>query len=703
MDDRYREGFERLLSDMDDPPSWEQISTQHATPAPVPTRGRGLLVAAAAFAVTIVAIGAVVLALASGSEPVAAPIEDTVAYVEISWDRDIDFQCGDLQTVDNGGYDHAKVEVWGPNADDLLRVDVTAPDGSIDRLITTFDPSESNSERVWYGYEGPDVARSDRVYRVAECVSKGPTVTHVYYGPTQPPVGTSGHPYAGFVAFPTAYPGGEPWDFEASLSGIGTTREDEWRGIPVTVYTEMSTGSVQRYVSEHWVDSKARRYERLVQSSSDERYGTITESIAVVKRAAVPLDSVSFSVDGMILTLDTTSDGVNAAPTTTAAPLSTDSRWTDGQVSDTARIWVNQVGLNQGDPDVWRSRLDRICDIGPATGDADTAMSTLAAEFIAEDAALSVRADGDLPTSAEAVESLWTIAISPVCLETSLTGTTVPDVVNVADFDDVDSVDAEINRRHALIDEIMTKRDDAERKIRDNQEILAALEAQTDPPASQQVIERQRVIVRVAELEREQAEETLTRIEAIMADLQARHAELVDIVEAHMAEDRVAAQERATQHAPYLVEDPIGLEPPSALPGNGGASGSGCYPGPGDLPDGIWFGYLLDRDGPTIDFDLDCMYFGEAARAFAGESDTDADDDIVFVKFDAVVRTLPVAATATVWMITGDATEGHQALSFDREWTGDESTYASCPGEGCPIWIYVNDGIVDAIVQQYLP
>ena len=56
-----------------------------------------------------------------------------------------------------------------------------------------------------------------------------------------------------------------------------------------------------------------------------------------------------------------------------------------------------------------------------------------------------------------------------------------------------------------------------------------------------------------------------------------------------------------------------------------------------------------------------------------------------------------------VWMITGDATKGHQALSFDREWTGDESTYASCPGEGCPVWIYVNGGTVDAIVQQYLP
>ncbi|MEN8234246.1 MAG: hypothetical protein ABFR89_04920, partial [Actinomycetota bacterium] len=152
------------------------------------------------------------------------------------------------------------------------------------------------------------------------------------------------------------------------------------------------------------------------------------------------------------------------------------------------------------------------------------------------------------------------------------------------------------------------------------------------------------------------------------------------------------------------VTEPIGLAPPAPIPGNDGASGSGCYPGPGDLPDGIWYGYLLDRDGSTIDFDLACMYFGEAARAFAEASGTDADGDTVIMDHDTVIRTLTVASDATVWMVVGDAAQGrHGEFSFADEWTGDESTYASCPGEGCPVWIYINDGVVDAIVQQYLP
>ncbi len=49
---------------------------------------------------------------------------------------------------------------------------------------------------------------------------------------------------------------------------------------------------------------------------------------------------------------------------------SSGSDWTDREVQDATLIWANQTGLNQQDPDVWWDRLDRICEIGYAPGQA---------------------------------------------------------------------------------------------------------------------------------------------------------------------------------------------------------------------------------------------------------------------------------------------------------------------------------------------
>lgn len=411
MDDRYREGFERLLSDMDEPPSWEQISTQYATPTPVPTRGRGLLVAAAAFAVTVVAVGAVILALPGDSEPTAGPVGATVDYVEISWTQDVELLCVDMEKVDNGGFGLAKVEIWGPNADGLIRVDATAPDGTVERVITAHPRGYGDGWQVWSSYED-ELGEEETVFRVAGCTDGLPNGAS-HFRVSEAPVTAHGHLFGAFVSIPVERPNGSPIDLLAGLPLNLTVRDDAWRGVPVKVVESANAGtaSMGAFANnlEVWVDPVRRRYEQLHSVGSDEVLGTVVTTTEVIRRGTVPADSVSFSVEDLTLTLDI---------------LSADSPWTDQQLSDAAITWVNQIGLNQSDPDVWRSRLDRICDIGPTTVDADTAMSRLAGEFIAEDAGLSVRADGELPTSAEAVDSLWTIAISPACLETSLTGTT---------------------------------------------------------------------------------------------------------------------------------------------------------------------------------------------------------------------------------------------------------------------------------------
>jgi hypothetical protein len=100
-----------------------------------------------------------------------------------------------------------------------------------------------------------------------------------------------------------------------------------------------------------------------------------------------------------------------------AAACSPGSEWTDRELQDAASTWMNLTGLNETDPDVWSGRLDRICEIGYAPGQAMQDMTQLAGEFITEDADVNIRADGSLPTAEEAVEPLLIIAQSPTCTD----------------------------------------------------------------------------------------------------------------------------------------------------------------------------------------------------------------------------------------------------------------------------------------------
>jgi len=84
------------------------------------------------------------------------------------------------------------------------------------------------------------------------------------------------------------------------------------------------------------------------------------------------------------------------------------SSWEDRNLSDAIGIWVNSVGLNQMDTDVWRSRLDDICA-------SNTDLRELADVYIQQDAHLSVRSDGSLPDRADGSEVLAQIRRAPWC------------------------------------------------------------------------------------------------------------------------------------------------------------------------------------------------------------------------------------------------------------------------------------------------
>jgi len=82
----------------------------------------------------------------------------------------------------------------------------------------------------------------------------------------------------------------------------------------------------------------------------------------------------------------------------------------DEQLTVQAGTWVNSLGLMQNDPGVWRERIERACIEG--VWDRDAAMQ-LAEEFIEEDLATSVRAQGSGPPSVvDGARALWTMAVN---------------------------------------------------------------------------------------------------------------------------------------------------------------------------------------------------------------------------------------------------------------------------------------------------
>lgn len=123
-----------------------------------------------------------------------------------------------------------------------------------------------------------------------------------------------------------------------------------------------------------------------------------------------------------------------------------------------------------------------------------------------------------------------------------------------------------------------------------------------------------------------------------------------------------------------------------------GPSGSGCAPGPGALPDGWWYGML---EGPVTDevtFDLACYYVGDAAEAEAASRGDEVNNDYYVVNENPALRTMPVADDATASCV--EMGTGVEQV---------ECAPAEVDGEMWAVWLRVQDGEVDRIVEQYAP
>jgi hypothetical protein len=107
--------------------------------------------------------------------------------------------------------------------------------------------------------------------------------------------------------------------------------------------------------------------------------------------------------------------------------------------------------------------------------------------------------------------------------------------------------------------------------------------------------------------------------------------------------------------------------------------GSGCSPGGGQLPDGVWFGFVDGVTDTTIDFDLACFQSCDPGTGFRIGNQ------------NPTTRTVSVRSDAVVIFESPDGPDWQE--SFER-WKNYEDV-----GLHTMVWIYVNDGTVTHIVQ----
>ena len=152
---------------------------------------------------------------------------------------------------------------------------------------------------------------------------------------------------------------------------------------------------------------------------------------------------------------------------------------------------------------------------------------------------------------------------------------------------------------------------------------------------------------------------------------------------------------------------------PMPLEGSAGAGGSGCAPGTEQLPDGVWFGFVVDRSDVGIQFDLACWWSGDRANEVAlerGETDVPVPNDYYITNDSERLRAVEIAPDTPVahldYTEANTTNDPYVVVAFG-EW-GGLNDYLNCDFGSktepfCLVWLYINDGLVTELVEQYVP
>lgn len=130
------------------------------------------------------------------------------------------------------------------------------------------------------------------------------------------------------------------------------------------------------------------------------------------------------------------------------------------------------------------------------------------------------------------------------------------------------------------------------------------------------------------------------------------------------------------------------------------ASGSGCTPGPGALPDGRWFGTIVDADGDTVEFDLACWFSGDAAVLASAEDGEESPppNDYHIRNVNPTVRDVPVGASAAVRWLENPGSADLTDITY-ADWLASRLDRFFQPNA----WLEVKGGEITLVEEQYQP
>lgn len=128
------------------------------------------------------------------------------------------------------------------------------------------------------------------------------------------------------------------------------------------------------------------------------------------------------------------------------------------------------------------------------------------------------------------------------------------------------------------------------------------------------------------------------------------------------------------------------------------AEGSGCTPGPGPLPDGLWYGLVESASDGEVSFDLACWFSGQQAEIAAAEDGEEVNNDYYVRNQVDVLRSVAVAADTMVTWYPSGAPDDDAEVSYDEWRTARESRDFQLA-----VWLEVEDGSITSIEEQWVP
>jgi hypothetical protein len=138
----------------------------------------------------------------------------------------------------------------------------------------------------------------------------------------------------------------------------------------------------------------------------------------------------------------------------------------------------------------------------------------------------------------------------------------------------------------------------------------------------------------------------------------------------------------------YAVDRPDYVASP--ITGGDGAAGSGCSPGTAALPDGIWFGFIDEATVDRISFDLACIWPGREYENGMIANDSNR------------LRSVAVAPDARAFKVVDVGGIGWIEMTY-TDWLVAPNDEMLCSYPCDAAWLYVNDGAVTEVVQEWFP